>query len=323
LTWLTLAVLAGLTIAAGKCTYESSTAGASGPVASLLHALRATAVFATRFDPIGAMHAHAHLGAVGVFLMLIVGISYKLLPMFTLSEIQSVWRARISIVLLNLGLLGSFFTILLRSPAKVAFALVAVVGLAVYGYETLAIVRARKRRTLDWGVKYFLTAVCLLAPLSMLALVLSWPTLPFTAFTGQLENLYGFLGFIGVFSMAIIGMLYKIVPFLVWYKTYSNRIGLMKVPALADLYSHRVQALAYWTYLAGLVVTTVAILLASAAIVRWGAALLTLSLLFFAVNIGKILRHLVAPVNGGSTRASTPHSVPAVNVAMGSLRPTT
>ena len=44
--------------------------------------------------------------------MLIVGVSYKLIPMFTLSELQCRRRAACSIVLLNIGLAGSFVTIL-------------------------------------------------------------------------------------------------------------------------------------------------------------------------------------------------------------------
>ena len=35
------------------------------------------------------MHAHAHLGVVGVFILMIVTVSYKLVPMFTLGELQS------------------------------------------------------------------------------------------------------------------------------------------------------------------------------------------------------------------------------------------
>ena len=42
------------------------------------------------------------------------------------------------------------------------FCAVAVSGLAIYGWEMRAILRARKRRTLDWGLKYFLTAIALL-----------------------------------------------------------------------------------------------------------------------------------------------------------------
>ena len=208
----------------------------------LLHGLKLVAGFLAHFDPISTMHAHAHLGGVGFFTMLIVGVSYKLIPMFTLSEVQSRRRAVGSIALLNVGLAGSFVTILLRSPLKLAFALMVVAALAIYGWELEAILRARKRRALDWGIKYFLTAIVLLLPLSVLAVVLSWPGLPLNTFTGQLENLYGFLGLIGVITFAIMGMLYKIIPFLVWFGRYSRQIGRAQVPSLADLYSARLQA---------------------------------------------------------------------------------
>jgi hypothetical protein len=296
LGWLTLAVCAGLTIAIGKCTYEATSALAPGnPFGAVLHGLKSVAAFTARFDQIGAMHAHAHLGALGMFIMLIVGISYKLVPMFTLSDLQNRRRAAASLALLNVGLLGSFVTILLRHRLKFAFALVVVAGLACYGIEIAAILRARKRRTLDWGLKYFLTAIGLLAPLSVLALVLSWSGLPLTALTGQLENAYGFMGLLGVVSFAIIGMFYKIIPFLVWYGSYSRQIGLNKVPSLADLYSPALQAFGYWAYLAGLTTTAIAIVLANTVAVRCGCALLALSLGTLALNVIKILSHLVRP----------------------------
>jgi len=296
LVWLTLAVCAGLTIAIGKCTYDTADALAPGTLfGAVLHGLKSVAKFTARFDQIGAMHAHAHLGAVGVFTMLIVGISYKLVPMFTLSDIQSRGRAAASVFLLNAGLLGSFVTILLRHPFKLAFALIVVAGLACYGFEIVAILRVRKRRSVDWGLKSFLTAITFLAPLSVLALVLSWPGLPLTTLTGRLENLYGFLGLAGVISFAIIGMFYKIIPFLVWYGSYSTHIGLRKVPSLADLYSPGLQAAGYWFYLAGLVATSTAILLGNAAGVALACALLALSLATLGLNVAKILSHLVRP----------------------------
>jgi hypothetical protein len=296
LVWLSLAILAGLTLAAGKCSYDSAAAATgTGALGALLHGLRSAAGFVTRFDQIGAMHAHAHLGALGVFVMLIVGISYKLVPMFTLSELQSRWRAGVSLVLLNLGLAASFVAILLRSRFRPACAFLVIAGLALYGFEMGAILRARKRRALDWGVKYFLTAIVLLVPQSLLACVLSWPSLPLNVFTGQFENLYGFLGLLGVVSFAIIGMLYKIVPFLVWYRSYSGRIGLNKVPSLADLYCPHLQAVGYRAYLLGLGVTSVATVLGSAAAVRWGCGILGFALLTLELNLVKMLRHLVQP----------------------------
>ena len=249
----------------------------------------------TPFDTVAQMHAHAHLGGVGFFLMMLMGVSYKLVPMFCLSDLQSPRRAAWSIGLLNFGLLGLFLAVLFSSRLKLAFAAMVILALAFYGWEIFAILRARKRRVLDWGLKYFLTAIGLLIPLSLLALVLCWPGLPATIFTTQLENVYGFLALIGVLTFAILGMLYKIVPFLVWYSSYSKEIGRNKVPALSELYSPRVQAIGYWISLAAIAGLSCATALSSERAVQWSGIALAASVLLFALNMGKILSHLVRP----------------------------
>ncbi len=296
LFWISATVTVGLSIAAGKCVYESNAGVATaGVVRTLFSGLRSVGAFTSRFDAISAMHAHAHLGAVGFFTLLLVGVSYKLIPMFTLSEVQSARRAAASVILLNLGLAGSFLTILTRSPWKLAFALLVVLALALYGWELRAILRQRKRRVLDWGITSFLSGAALLIPVSLLAVVLSWPGLPLNTFTGQLENLYGFLGLMGVVSLSIIGMLYKIIPFLVWFGCYSGWVGRAKVPALSDLYSARLQALGYWSFLAGLAVTGGAIVWSSPSGVRVGGSALALSVIFLVINVGAMLAHLFKP----------------------------
>ncbi len=308
LAWLATAVLAGLTITAGKCSYESVSLQAGAGWAPFVGGLQWLGHYAAGFDQLAAMHAHAHLGVVGLFLMLIVGISYKLVPMFALSELQSRRRAMLSIALLNLGLLASFIAILTRSHWKWACAWIIVAGLAIYAIEMRAVVKARKRRVLDWGLIYFLTALGLLAPLAGLGLVLAFPNLPLTPFTGQLENLYGFLALLGFVSLAIIGMLYKILPFLVWYRSYSRRIGLGKVPALADLYSSKLQQAGYWLYLGALAGLSAGIMLGQAGIVRLGVALLAASLGLLAINLAKMLSHLFnrAPDSLPASGASQP-----------------
>ena len=271
LFWLATTVLAGLLLVVGKFWNFS------------------------QFQPLAAMHAHAHLGVVGVFVLMIVTVSYKLVPMFTLGELQSERRAWWSVVLINLGLLGVFAAILWQSQLKFIFASVIVAGLAIYGWEILAILRARNRRVLDWGMKYFLTAIALLIPLSAVTLVLAWARLPMTALTMQLENVYGLLALLGLVGLAILGMLYKIMPFLVWFHSYSRQIGRAKVPALADMYSVPLQIAGYWTYLAGLIVAGAATAWSHEMGIRWGCGLLALSLAIFAVNMGKILSHFVRP----------------------------
>jgi len=41
------------------------------------------------WEPLAMLQAHAHLGLIGIFVMIILGVSLKLVPMFALSEIQS------------------------------------------------------------------------------------------------------------------------------------------------------------------------------------------------------------------------------------------
>jgi hypothetical protein len=296
LVWFSVTVLAGLSIAASKCTYESANQMAGGSVlGGMLRGLRNVATYVSHFDAINAMHAHAHLGVIGLFTVLIVGVSYKLVPMFTLSEIQSRRRALACLVLLNAGLAGAVTCILLRNSWKFFFALTVIAGLTVYGWEMVAIVRARKRAAMDWGVKSFLTAVTLLVPLSVLAAVLAWPRLPFNVFTGQLENLYGFLGLMGFVSFAIIGMLQKIVPFLVWLNAYGRHVGRAQVPTLPEMYSERVQAGIYWCWLFGLALASAGILSQSALVVRLGALALSSGVILLGVNTARTMRHVFRP----------------------------
>jgi hypothetical protein len=296
LIWFSVTVLAGLAIATAKCVYESTEGLATAEgVKQVVGGLRFVAGVMSHFDSISAMHAHAHLGVVGFFVLLIVGVSYRLIPMFALSELQSRRRAALAVLLLNIGLAGSVVTILLHSPWKPVFACIAVAGLAIYGWELEAILQARKRRTLDWGLKTFLVGIALLIPLSLLALKLSWPQLPMSPFFGQLENLYGFLGLLGVVTLAILGMLHKILPFLVWFGVYSPHVGRAQLPTTAQMVSERLQVFGLYAYLAGLAITSVGILRAGEFWVRGGGVVLLVSLAMFALNAAKVLTHFFRP----------------------------
>ena len=119
--------------------------------------------------------------------------------------------------------------------------------------------------------------------------------LPLNEFTGQLENVYGLLALLGVVSLALLGMVHKIVPFLVWYRAYGRSVGRFKVPALSELYSRRLQAVSVAAYVAGLAVTTLATVLAHPRCERVGCVLLALGGLLLAINLAGVFRHLIQP----------------------------
>lgn len=296
LVWLVLVASAGLAIAAGKCTYELVDRPDIPAILALpLVGLKATATVLSRFEAIALMHAHAHLGVLGVFIILTVGVAYKLVPMFLISEIQSPRRAWLSLGLLNGGLALSFVAIALQSRWKTAAGLLIAAGFAVYAREMMAILAARRRQSIDWGIRAFLASQTLLLPVTALGLVLSWPSLTLTEGVGRMENAYGFLAILGVLAFAIVGMMQKILPFLVWFAAYGKEVGRARTPALTDMYSAKTQAFIFWAWMTGLALATFGILTGSTPLARWGSLALAASLLGVLLNAVRILHHLVRP----------------------------
>jgi hypothetical protein len=296
LFWLLVAVSVGLALAAGKCTYESvNRLSVWSPVGMLVHGLAALAEIVQRYEPIPLMHAHAHLGGMGFFLMMIVAVSFQLAPMFTLSELPSERRALQIIWLLNGGLAFLFVALALNSRWKLLALAPVVAALAAYGRELRLILRARHRRKLDWGMRSYVVAMSLIGALIAMGTLLCWPLLPATPLLSQLENVYGFLGLFGVITLSILGFLHKIVPFLVWYRVYSPRVGKYRIPAMGDLYSERLLMIGFWVYVTALALVSVGAAARSTASVRWGAVTLLAALAVFGWNLVVMLRHLWRP----------------------------
>lgn len=296
LFWLVAVILAGLVVATAKCTFERVDRPDLHPLlAAPLVGLQATATFLSRFEPLAVMHAHAHLGVLGVFVLLTASVGYKLIPMFMVADIANPRRAWASIVLLNLGIAAAFLAILLQHPLKPAAALLVIAGLTLYGFEMAAIVRARRRITIDWGLRAFLLSQALLAPTAALGLWLARPGLSLDETVGRLENAYGFLALFGVVAFAILAMLYKILPFLVWFVAYGAHVGRARTPALHTMFSTPVQITGLASWLAGLATVLAAILLAHTPLARVGSAILLASLVAFLINATRILSHLRNP----------------------------
>lgn len=309
LFWLGATLTVGLGIAAAKCTYESAARlSPASPLGALVHALEATATYLKRFDQMGLMHAHAHLGVVGAYVVLLLGVSCKLVPMFALSPAPHAGRVWASLLLLNLAGFGSFFTILHRSDAKLIFTLLGVAGLGLYGWELFRLLRQRRRPVLDVPLRYFLTGLVWLGATCGLAVFLSWPGLTLTPRVGQVENLYGVWALLGALSFCLLGMLYKILPFLVWYRRYGPWIGRQRVPALHELYGSGLLRAAYGLHGLALLVLSAATWWGHASSVRYGAVLLGAAVVSHLVNAGRILSHLwrsvPSPVPAGASLSS-------------------
>ncbi|GAA6731420.1 hypothetical protein [Thermus brockianus] len=159
-----------------------------------------------------AWHLLAGLG--GVFLLSILGVGYKLLSMFTLTHGVDEGVLGLLLWAANLGLWG------LALGERLGYGLLLLAyGLALY--DTYRILKHRMKRALDIGVRHYLAGLGFLG-LALLAL-------PFKPVWAALWFALGFVG------LAVSGMLYKILPFLVWTHRYAPRAGKERVPLLKEM----------------------------------------------------------------------------------------
>jgi hypothetical protein len=181
------------------------------------------------------------------------------------------------------GLLGVPGLTLLGTLAVAAAAL-------VHGAWVAGMVRARKRPHLDWGLRFTITATAFLAPAVVLGVAIAAGALagPPVALAYAVVVLGGWI------SLTIVGMMLRIVPFLVWYRVYGPRAGREPVPTLAALSSSRLEGASYVLLTGGIALLAAALLAGDATWIRVAGAALSLGAVAFAATLLRVGRHLFA-----------------------------
>ncbi|MBI1847770.1 MAG: hypothetical protein HYR86_12450 [Candidatus Rokubacteria bacterium] len=246
-----------------------------------------------------SLHAHLHLALLGWVAPMIIGVGARVYPMFLLAREPQGWPAAVQLWGIVVGAPAIVVGLLVDSGiVLVAGALCATAAGAGHLVWLLDIMRTRKRRQLDWGLRFVLTAAAFL-PLAMLmglgfALdVLRGP---------RLGLAYAVVVMGGWVSLTIVGMTLKIVPFLVWYRVYALLAGRQPVPSLAELSFPLAERAAYGLLTGGTVALVVAALVGDAAWIRAAGLVLGAGALAFAVALGSPLallaRRTAAPRAG-------------------------
>src|SRR5262245_1992613 len=85
--------------------------------------------------------AHAHLAALGWATMMVVGVAYRMLPMTFPAKMPAARSISASALLLEIGALGLFTTLLFRSSLALLFGIVIVAGLIAFGTRVVWMLR--------------------------------------------------------------------------------------------------------------------------------------------------------------------------------------
>lgn len=242
------------------------------------------------------MKTHLAVGAAGWFVLMVIGVSYHLFPMFSLSHGAKTSCERVVFALLNVGIglpIPAQFLPGSRWLSLIASYLLAA-GLSLYAIDVRSIVRARKR-PLDLTMRAAINAVgaLVLAGYGLLVLNLWLAVREAAGRHVELLPTNGVLAIaviyaFGFLSQIIGGMLLKIVPFLVWYRRYSPRIGKAPVPLLKDMVNMRVATADWWVYNIAVVVTVVGLIGGWGHIAWLGAGLLAASAIVWAGLVGRV-----------------------------------
>lgn len=182
--------------------------------------------------------AHIWFGAIGWFGLLIVGFSFKLLPMFYLAHD---YPTRLQRWIAGLWVAASFagavsFLLDVRAGILAGLILLAA-ALLLYNLHVNQIRAHRHKPNPGVGIKWavgFARTVFVGSAAAALIYGVGADALPSSAFTAALWfYLYGWV------ALTILGYMSKIVPFLWWTHKYGSLIGKQKVPTMAQLLKER------------------------------------------------------------------------------------
>src|SRR5262245_3780861 len=168
--------------------------------------------------------AHAHLAALGWAAMMVVGVAYRLLPMILPSRMPAGRSIYASAILLEVGVLGLFCALLVRSAWTLVFGASVVAGIAVFAAHVVWMLRRPAAKPagaprVDFAVLHAASAALWLATAAAIGLTLL--AVPMSPRTLHAAAAYGVLGLIGFLAQMVVAMEARLLPLATWYWSYA------------------------------------------------------------------------------------------------------
>lgn len=235
---------------------------------------------------------HAHTGVIGWFLLLVIGVGSRLIPMFLISKYTNPKLLWAIFILINASL-ASFVIMFIYFPGADLFFLPVtgiIAGLVLFGVYCFHSYSQRIRKQLDEQMKISLLSVMMmLMPFIFLISIAGW--LVIHKANPQMVLVYGFMIFFGWITAIIFGMTFKTLPFIVWNKVYHNRAGVIKTPNPKDLFSNKIFIIMSLVYLGGFILFIAGIILADRFVLSFAAGLLCIAAILYNANVIRLLLH--------------------------------
>lgn len=235
------------------------------------------------------LNLHVHIAFIGWVTMVVMGVSFKLIPMFTLSHGYSLKSGKLAFWLINISLLGISAVMHYENTTTLFYLFSGLIaaGIYVFLYQMYLIFNKRIRKKFDIGIKFSATAYLMLGLVTILGCFLT--VVDYENIT-NLTLIYGYMIIFGYVSLLIVGQMYKIVPFLVWYHKYSSKVGLEKVPMLKDMFNEKYAHIEFYLMLTAVFGSIYSFAFNSGTGILISFSIMFLSSLIFLFNMITIFR---------------------------------
>lgn len=234
---------------------------------------------------------HAHIGIAGWFLLLIIGVSSKLIPMFLLSSTTDKGKLKYAYYIIN-GALFSFLidSLLFNGVSRGLFYFIIVtIGLIFYFSFLLTVYKKRVKKVLDIGMKQSMIAFIIVCIPIVTGILINSSTGLNSTYLLRIIIIYGISILLGFISLLILGQTFKTLPFIVWLKLNKNKSGHGKPPLPKNLYSESIVRMQFVFFSIGIITLMAGVGFSIIYIIKTGCIFLMLASLLYNINVFKLL----------------------------------
>lgn len=244
-------------------------------------------------DSIYYLPLHVHAGIIGWFLMLIIGVGSRLIPMFLISKYENKSLLKWIYFLINGSLISYIILFYISNKPLYAYLswILLFIGIIMFVYYCIQAYKDRIRKKVDEQMKISILAIfMILVPILLLFICISTISLLSKEYI-SLSLSYGFLILFGWITAIILGMTFKTLPFIIWKKVYTQNAFASKTPSPKDLFNNQVFILMSIVYLLGLIAFVIGILTKDINLINIGAILLIFTSILYVFNVIKVIFH--------------------------------
>lgn len=241
-------------------------------------------------DSVTYLTIHAHLGILGWFLLLVIGVASRLIPMFLISKYTNTKTLWWIYGMINGSLISFLIFRLLHANVQLYYVsmILALTAIVLFGIHIKRAHKVRIRKNVDEQMKISLVSVLqMLIPFVVLIVVLF--LLPTEK--NNIILLYGFCIFFGWLTAIILGMTFKTLPFIIWNRTYHKKARVGRTPAPKELFNPDIFNTMAIVYIFGFISFIVGVILLNNILLKAGAAALLIAAILYVLNTTIALTH--------------------------------